>query len=333
MMPQRTALEQKDVPERLIDIDALPWPILISDAEGFVAVANAAMAAVIGMDVAELPILEAFAPLHAETDDPAIPDEIVSTLIAAPGMPYSDRLHLTDGRLLERASHPIAGDRRIWTIFDRTVDMLAQQDGAMHASLMEDETARVAELADQLYLAKQELEAQQAELTRLATTDPLTGLLNRRSFADCGSWTLEEVQEGGSLCAIMVDIDHFKAINDTFGHAAGDQAICYCARRITELLPESAITGRMGGEEFAVLLPGHSAAETLPLAEKIRLAMRAPKKGADIETPYFTVSIGVAEFGQYDQTLDFLIGRADRALYKAKESGRNRVELDNDQID
>ncbi|WCL55723.1 GGDEF domain-containing protein [Gimibacter soli] len=333
MMPQRAALEQTDVPGRLIDIDALPWPVLISDADGLAVVANAAMTAVIGMDAAGLPILEAFAPLHAETSDPTIPNEIVATLIAAPGMPYSDKLHLTDGRLLERASHPIAGDRRIWTIFDRTIDMLAQQDGAMHASLMEDETARVTELADQLYLAKQELETQQTELTRLATTDPMTGLLNRRSFADCGRWTLEDAQAGGNLVAIMVDIDHFKAINDTFGHAAGDIAICYCARRITELLPDGAISGRMGGEEFAVLLPGHSAADALPLAEKIRLAMRAPKKGADIETPYFTVSIGVAEFGQYDQSLDFLIGRADRALYKAKESGRNRVELDNEQTD
>jgi len=208
--------------------------------------------------------------------------------------------------------------------------MLAQQDHAMHQTLMEDENARVAGLADQLYLAKQELEAQQAELTRLATTDPLTGLLNRRSFEDCGRWALENALAGGDLVAIMVDIDHFKAINDTFGHAAGDMAIQYCCRQISGHLPEGAVLGRMGGEEFAALLPGVTAAQALPMAEKIRLAMRAPKQAQDREVPYFTVSIGVAIHGTYDQSLDFLIGRADRALYKAKDSGRNRVEIDHD---
>ncbi len=166
-----------------------------------------------------------------------------------------------------------------------------------------------------------------------ATTDALTGAANRACLMEVGDKLLKHsLRYQHELSVLMLDIDHFKRINDTWGHPVGDTAIqglvsCCCA-----MLRDSDIFGRMGGEEFLVLLPDTDLAQAQQAAERMRLAVEALRtacaNGSD-ETFGFTVSIGVAtlRIGD-DYTLENLLTRADQALYRAKRSGRNRVVVD-----
>jgi diguanylate cyclase (GGDEF)-like protein len=154
----------------------------------------------------------------------------------------------------------------------------------------------------------------------LATTDPLTGLNNRRGFFEKADAALREAEQSGSLSAILIDIDSFKAVNDLFGHHTGDEAIRAIA---VEAQHDHAIVGRLGGDEFSILLR-QPFAEALSLAESLRRRFEAVRlKTADGELS-LTCSLGISELEAND-TIDGLIGRADMALYRAKEEGRNRV--------
>lgn len=167
------------------------------------------------------------------------------------------------------------------------------------------------------------------ELRRLATTDPLTGLFNRSQFMTAAETELRRSERfDHALAVLMADLDHFKRINDRFGHAAGDEALrlfCDTLRRETRSVD---LTGRLGGEEFAVVLPETGREDALQVAERVRAAVEAAsfvfQGGASIR---FTVSLGAA-VRQPGDTLDSLLARADRALYAAKNGGRNRVESD-----
>jgi diguanylate cyclase (GGDEF)-like protein len=171
-------------------------------------------------------------------------------------------------------------------------------------------------LAHRLAAAKQRAE-------RLAQTDVLTGLDNRRAFFEHGQ-TLSNYCERNRLplCVVMVDADHFKQINDNYGHAVGDAVLRNLAGLLKRSLRKSDVCGRMGGEEFAMLLPDTSLAEATALAERFcqsYAAMPTINEGVEIAN---TVSIGVASDG-YD--IDHLLHCADGALYQAKAAGRNRV--------
>lgn len=169
------------------------------------------------------------------------------------------------------------------------------------------------------------------ELRRLASTDPLTGLYNRRRFQEAMDRELERARRYGHPLALLVaDLDHFKRINDQHGHAAGDRALQIFADVCRLNLRSLDAVGRMGGEEFAILLPETDADGALLAAERIRAeteAMTAEEK----DVPAFTVSIGVATLTERPAenetgVADRLFARADQALYRAKERGRNRVE-------
>jgi len=164
------------------------------------------------------------------------------------------------------------------------------------------------------------------ELERQASRDSLTGVPNRRHFLESANQELAVAREAGtSLALLMVDIDHFKPINDRFGHLAGDEVICAIAQACQANLRAGDCLGRLGGEEFALVLPGTNLAESLEAAERLRLAVAALAVPLDGETVRPTVSIGVALREPADTSLSALLHRADLAMYEAKTRGRNRV--------
>ncbi|MEZ5838915.1 MAG: diguanylate cyclase [Hyphomicrobiales bacterium] len=160
----------------------------------------------------------------------------------------------------------------------------------------------------------------QRENHRLARVDPLTGAFNRRYFFDQFRQEMES-RSTAPLSVVLLDIDHFKKVNDTYGHDVGDRTICAVA---SLMIPEDGVFGRIGGEEFAWLLPGHSEASAADKADKIRKKVEALEIATEIGTLTLTCSFGVAgrEPGESSGTLT---KRADEALYAAKHSGRNRV--------
>jgi diguanylate cyclase (GGDEF)-like protein len=162
----------------------------------------------------------------------------------------------------------------------------------------------------------------------MALTDELTRIANRRSILALGEEELQRARHASTPFSLLsFDVDHFKRINDTWGHAAGDrvlQCIAYACR--TALRPGDHL-GRVGGEEFTVLLPSTAIAEARQVAERLRATVESLDFSAIDPSLRVTISLGVAEWTPSDGTLARLSGRADDVLYRAKESGRNRVEL------
>jgi len=175
--------------------------------------------------------------------------------------------------------------------------------------------------------AQQQLEAQ---LRRDATTDALTGVANRRSFLDALNKELIRFKRfGDPACAavLMADIDHFKHINDRHGHAIGDEALRHFTHLVRTHLRATDLVGRLGGEEFGILLPVTDEFEALEFAKRLCALVAAhPARTAAGEIA-FTVSLGVTELWNDDATPEAVLERADAALYRAKAGGRNRAEL------
>lgn len=166
------------------------------------------------------------------------------------------------------------------------------------------------------------------QVRHLASHDQLSGLLNRRAFEQQAAENLQAFnQQRQSVAVLMLDIDRFKVINDTWGHSAGDQILVSFARLAGECLGDRGIFGRIGGEEFSILMPVHSADEARQMAEDIRqrFAQAATDLGSG-NTVQATVSIGVVT-SLGPEPLKHLLLRADKALYEAKRQGRNQVQL------
>jgi diguanylate cyclase (GGDEF)-like protein len=165
------------------------------------------------------------------------------------------------------------------------------------------------------------------KLHRLAMTDSLTGIANRRHIEELARRALVHARaQGESLCVLVLDVDHFKMVNDAFGHAVGDQVLVRVAHACKQALRRFDMLGRMGGEEFLIILPDTSLEVALQIAERLRrrveslpLANLAP--GLEV-----TASVGAAEADYESDDLPELIRRADTAMYRAKDAGRNRVE-------
>jgi len=167
----------------------------------------------------------------------------------------------------------------------------------------------------------------EAELKHQATTDHLSGLYNRAHFINSSNKEIQRIQrlkKNASL--LMLDIDHFKRVNDNFGHDAGDLVIQIIALTCQEILRDIDLLGRLGGEEFAALLPETSVKEALKVAERLRAAIENRQiKLKDGQIINITSSIGVTEVTHQDEMIDFALKRADLALYSSKNNGRNRV--------
>jgi diguanylate cyclase (GGDEF)-like protein len=179
--------------------------------------------------------------------------------------------------------------------------------------------------------ANQRLRQMRSELERLAHTDVLTGLPNRRAFFDQAERMLDPAAGSPeSIAALMIDVDHFKAINDTQGHAAGDQILRAVAHAVQGAVAETApaewTVARIGGEEFAVLANGMVMTGAARMAERICQAVRQRGPGLDHSAPPPTVSVGVA-LRTGDADIDALLRAADSAVYLAKRSGRDRWAL------
>jgi two-component system cell cycle response regulator len=172
------------------------------------------------------------------------------------------------------------------------------------------------------------LSSMQHDLIRLATTDPLTGLLNRRAFFEHAEEVCAWANTGGILSAVMFDIDHFKRVNDTYGHDVGDDVIRGVAQ---DAANEGALVGRLGGEEFAMLLRGQGQSAAAATAESLRQRIAALHFLTERETLTVTCSFGVSEW-ERDDAIDRLLRRADIALYAAKTAGRNRVVVADDSL-
>lgn len=175
-------------------------------------------------------------------------------------------------------------------------------------------------------LLAQEREALAVELRRIATEDQLTEVFTRRAFIDRGENALAAAQNRGEpIALLMLDVDFFKSVNDTYGHPGGDKVLAAAAARIKSALRPDDFVGRLGGEEFAIFAPNCTAETAYKLAERIRCAVGATPITFDGERALtVTVSVGVTSVEYGRAALDQLLSVADRALYMAKQRGRNR---------
>jgi diguanylate cyclase (GGDEF)-like protein len=175
---------------------------------------------------------------------------------------------------------------------------------------------------------KQLVEANQ-ELDRIARTDYLTKTDNRRSFFEKAQSLIDHaLRQSGGLCLIALDIDHFKRVNDSHGHEIGDQVLRAFSQQVRTILRKTDLFGRIGGEEFAILLPDTDPQGAWKVAEKIRLTVeKTPVVCGDTEICY-TVSMGLVKWEGHETDISVLLKRGDDLLYQAKHGGRNRIGFD-----
>ncbi len=164
------------------------------------------------------------------------------------------------------------------------------------------------------------------KLKILANTDPLTGLFNRRVFLERLEEETERLNRSEKHCAtlLMLDLDFFKQVNDNYGHATGDKVLCSFAKILTTRLRSIDLAARLGGEEFAILLPSTTTKGALIIAERLRLNVANNSVEHRNYKVKFTVSIGIAELSKKDNDYEDVLHRADAALYTAKDKGRNQ---------
>jgi diguanylate cyclase (GGDEF)-like protein len=181
---------------------------------------------------------------------------------------------------------------------------------------------RILDLQAELVSARETLRYQ-------ATHDGLTGLLNRSAALDALRNELERVtRQGAPLCLMLADVDHFKEVNDTYGHMVGDAVLCEAARRMRSSVRPHDSVGRYGGEEFIFILPGCDGENARNLAQRLQACVTSPPVELPRLTISFTISIGVVvKYNAVVEDLDSLIQAADTALYEAKVKGRNRFVL------
>ncbi|HEX3992682.1 MAG TPA: diguanylate cyclase [Acetobacteraceae bacterium] len=203
---------------------------------------------------------------------------------------------------------------------------------AQLASLAEatDESARKVEDAKRA-LEREMVERRQLEarLREMATTDGLTGALNRSGFLGLSQNDLDHKPEPDrGMALMMLDVDHFKLINDRYGHAGGDRALKHLVTTLGTRMRRGDLLGRLGGEEFAILLPRIAPAEAERFAGRLVMHVAGSPVLHDGRSIQMTISIGLTMVKATDRSVEHVIARADAALYRAKESGRNRVVKD-----
>ncbi len=234
---------------------------------------------------------------------------------------------ITSGETSPMSGIELCWKTRLLSGCDRTIYIILMSSNSEEQHLINaldngaDELIRKPFTSDELYArlrSAERLLRLQSELIRLASTDPLTGAFNRRVFFE----QAEQLQRrSAKLAAIMFDVDHFKQINDSFGHSVGDQVLAGIGR---EASSRGGIVGRLGGEEFAVLLEGADLETAAAHAQSLRTRLRELSFETGKGRLSVTCSLGVAEV-QPGESIDQLLKRADAALYQAKESGRDRV--------
>ena len=294
----RYAIARKQMEERVrqaerqlrIIFSVAPEAILLADDHGQVTLANPAAETMFGLDNSSL----------LKTN--------VGELVPELGLMLEDARMAQDGMRGEGHGHRAA--EQFHAAFSISPGII--EEPASHLVLVQDVTDR---------------KNAEEELRRLVLTDPLTGLANRRRFEEaCELETMRFRRYGVPVSLVILDIDFFKKVNDTYGHATGDAVLVALAETCRRALRETDVAARLGGEEFAVLLPMTAEAGALEIAERLRTRLAATSVPISNGRLNFTVSLGVATFSGQDEA-ETALARADAALYRAKGSGRNRVEV------
>ncbi len=188
--------------------------------------------------------------------------------------------------------------------------------------------AKVDRQTAQLLAEKEQLERAQLELVEISRRDALTGLLNRSAIFDAlARMRRYALDRGGTLTVIMADLDHFKLINDRYGHTVGDAVLRECAERFREVMRPGDAVGRYGGEELLIAIPGLSREHAISRVEEIRTAIAMRPVVYGTHSLHVTCSFGVGWLSDEHGDLESMINAADAALYTAKQNGRNRVEF------
>jgi len=214
---------------------------------------------------------------------------------------------------------------------DNEIGKLAKLFKSMSSSLQQfrgDMQHLTHTLEDQVKIRTRELQKAKDKAEKEATIDSLTQIPNRHSFYNRAKALLQQADHAGStVCFLMLDIDFFKIINDSYGHPQGDQVLVACARTIEKTIRDKDLLGRLGGEEFAVILPGTSLEEAQVIAERIRARIAELSFHTSLHTQRFhtTISIGISSSSETIYAYELLYKHADLALYDAKQTGRNRV--------
>lgn len=191
---------------------------------------------------------------------------------------------------------------------------------------LEKKNKELTHILSRLEKSQEEISRQNLELTKLATHDPLTNLLNRRSlFESLNSLLNETRSQGDILGCIMLDIDHFKSVNDNYGHAVGDKVIQIFAKILQDEMRPNDIVSRYGGEEFVIILASTDEEQTTQTAERIRASVNATRSSELPEGLIISSSFGVSSTADDVWDSDILIDNADKGLYVAKQTGRNKV--------
>jgi diguanylate cyclase (GGDEF)-like protein/PAS domain S-box-containing protein len=271
--------------------------LAITDVEGNILEANPAWENMLGWTAEELRLPPCFDYVHP--DD--VPKAAENFALLMKGIPV--RAH--EGRFLKKEGS------WIWLSWNVLPDMQPRR----------------------IYVTARDISRQKAHERRLheqASTDELTGIFNRRRVLDIGKAEMARSRRfGRPLACLMIDIDHFKQINDTYGHVAGDAVLRGVTATLSAGLRQSDTLGRLGGEEFIVFMPETDAEGAMHTAERLRQAVEQSSVLMDGEgaSPGITVSLGVTVLAPETASLDAFIAAADAALYRAKENGRNRVEF------
>lgn len=177
--------------------------------------------------------------------------------------------------------------------------------------------------------ALQELQQVNQKLEQLAATDSLTGIANRREFMNRAEEEISRANRNGTdLCMMVIDFDQFKNVNDEYGHQAGDKVLKEFVRLSKEIMRPSDLLGRIGGEEFALLLPETELSSSIKVAERLREYIEDSPVTYNNQTINLTISIGLAQYQPKVDTVKKWLHRADQLLYQAKDKGRNRVEVE-----
>ena len=234
-----------------------------------------------------------------------------------------------DGPNLCRRIRAVGGDRYIYIILltsrdrreDRLTGLRAGADDFLTKPPDADELALRLEIAERILAVHDQLARQNTRLAELATVDELTGTKNRRRFReDLELLFTQALRMRSSLSLIMLDIDHFKQFNDTFGHPAGDDVLHRVGSILSTAVRSHDVVARYGGEEFVVLLPATEADEALEVAERLRIAISS----RTWLHRQVTASLGVATTCSDTLTAAILLNQADQALYHSKQNGRDR---------
>ncbi len=311
------------IPDRVrIALDTLSEGLLIIDHHGVIMFSNEAFARKTGLTPEALVGKESTSLAWRMVDEQA----------GTQKLPW---FSLLDGEELQGNSivKLITGANKARTFSVNATPIASTEDDIRGALVTFDDVTEVEEKNDELQRtlgsfekSQREIKRQNQELLLLATRDPLTNVLNRRSlFQGFDTLFTEACEEEQNLACIMVDIDHFKLVNDNFGHSVGDDVIKYLAKTLTDFSRPNDLVGRFGGEEFCLALPGADKNAAFDVAERMRIAIEKGQGANFSNAIKITSSFGITDITGDAKNVAELVEQADKALYEAKESGRNRV--------